>query len=168
MNADTVKRLLNLVPHPREGGYFVRTWESEEIIPHEALPGRYSGRRFAGTSIYYLLDSDTFSEMHRLQSDEIYHFYLGDPIELLMLKPDGSGQTVLIGSDIANGQIPQFVIPKHVWQGSKLVSGGKFALIGCTVSPGFDFADYEAGSRSALVHAYPEYTDKIKALTRKP
>jgi uncharacterized protein len=168
MDAATLKRLFNLVPHPREGGYYARTWESEEIIPHSALPDRYSAQRLAGTCIYYLLDPNSFSEIHRLQSDEIYHFYLGDPIELLMLHPNGSSKTVQVGSDIEKGQIPQLVIPKNVWQGSRLVSGGGFALIGCTVSPGFDFADYEAGSRAALIHAYPQYMDQIKALTRKP
>lgn len=167
MDADTLKRLLNLIPHPREGGYYARTWESEEMIPQSALPERYSDKRFAGTCIYYLLDPDTFSEIHRLKSDEIYHFYLGDPIELLMLFPDGSAKTVIVGSDIEKGQTPQLVIPKHVWQGSRLVSGGKFALIGCTVSPGFDFADYDAGSRATLIREYPQYREKIEALTHE-
>jgi uncharacterized protein len=165
MDADTLKRLLNLVPLPMEGGYYVPTWEAQEIIPHSALPDRYSGQRFAGTCIYYLLDPSTFSGMHRLQSDEIYHFYLGDPVELLTLHPDGSARTVLLGSDISSGQIPQFVIPKNVWQGSRLIPGGRFALMGCTVSPGFDFADFEAGTHKALTEAYPECKDKIEALT---
>lgn len=167
MDAEKLKRLLNLIPHPREGGYYARTWESEEMIPQTALPDRYSDKRFAGTCIYYLLDPYTFSEMHRLKSDEIYHFYMGDPMELLLLLPDGSARTVIVGSDIERGQTPQLVIPKNVWQGSRLVPGGKFALIGCTVSPGFDFADYEAGSREALIRQYPEYQERIEALTRE-
>jgi predicted cupin superfamily sugar epimerase len=131
------------------------------MIPKSALPERYSDQRLAGTCIYYLLEPETFSEMHRLHSDEIYHFYLGDPIELLMLHPDGSGETVLVGSDIEGGQLPQLVIPRNVWQGSRLVPGGKFALIGCTVSPGFDFVDYESGSRNALISTYPQFEEQI-------
>lgn len=165
MDAEELKRILHLSPHPKEGGYYARTWESEELIDKTALPGRYPSSRLAGTCIYYLLEPDTFSEMHRLQSDEIYHFYLGDPIELLYLPPTGEAKTVLIGNNFAEGHTPQFVIPKHVWQGSRLLPGGKFALIGCTVSPGFDFADYESGDRKSLIQSYPAYAEKIKSLT---
>ena len=103
--------------------------------------------------------------MHRLQSDEIFHFYLGDPVEMLQLSPDGTGQTVVLGSDLRVGMQPQVVVPRGVWQGSRLVAGGKFALLGCTVAPGFDFADYEHGRRTDLIRLYPQFREKIVALT---
>jgi hypothetical protein len=166
MTADEIKRILNLVPHPREGGSFVQTWRAQETIPHEALPGRYPAARSAGTCIYYLLEPGTFSEMHRLASDEIFHFYLGDPVEMLQLAADGSIRTVVLGSDLAAGQYPQMVVPKLVWQGSRLVPGGRVALLGCTVSPGFEYADYEAGQFEPLANEYPQHAEMIRLLTR--
>src|ERR1039458_5800201 len=103
----------------------------------------------------------TFSELHRVASDEIFHFYLGDPVEMLQLWPDGSGKQVLIGTDIKSGMAPQVVVPHGVWQGARLVPGGEFALLSCTVSPGFEYADYESGSRQFLRWAYPEHRDMI-------
>jgi predicted cupin superfamily sugar epimerase len=164
--AAEIKRLLNLAPHPCEGGAFVRTWRSEEVIPHAALPARYASERAAGTCIYYLLEPTTFSEMHRLISDEIFHFYYGDPVEMLQLLPDGSARTLIFGSDLAAGQHPQIIVPQNVWQGSRLVPGGGVALFGCTVSPGFDYADYETGHRDSLLRDYPQFPDLIHALTR--
>ena len=166
MTADEIKTLLNLEPHPCEGGYFRQTWRSEEQIPHLVLPARYSAARAAGTCIYYLLEPGTFSEMHRLASDEIFHFYYGDPIEMLQLPPDSSGEIVSLGSDLSRGQNPQLVVPKNVWQGSRLMPGGKVALLGCTVSPGFDYADYETGRRDTLTRAYPRFAELIEGLTR--
>jgi uncharacterized protein len=164
MTAEEIKRILRLEPHPREGGYFVQTWKSEEQIPVAALPSRYSGARAAGTAIYYLLEPSTFSEMHRLISDEVFHFYLGDPVQMLQLWP-GSSRVVTLGRDLAAGMLPQLVVPKNVWQGSRLVPGGQIALLGCTVSPGFDFADYETGKRTDLLKEYPESAALIEALT---
>jgi uncharacterized protein len=166
MTADDIKKQLNLVPHPREGGSFVQTWRSEEIIPRDALPARYRADRAAGTCIYYLLEPGTFSEMHRLASDEIFHFYLGDPVEMLQLVPNGATRTVILGNDLAAGYHPQMIVPKHVWQGSRLVPGGKVALLGCTVSPGFDYEDYEAGNYEHLAREFPQHADLIKTLTR--
>ena len=165
MTAAELKRLLKLEPHPREGGWFVQTWKAEEMMAQ--LPPRYSGPRAAGTAIYYLLEPESFSEMHRLQSDEVFHFYLGDPVEMLQLWPDGTGRTVVLGSDVAAGMLPQTVVPKSVWQGSRLAPGGKLALLGCTVSPGFDYADYESGERETLTRGWPEWGDKIAALTHR-
>jgi hypothetical protein len=166
MTADEIRALFNLEPHPREGGFFAETWKSEETIPVEALPSRYRASRLAGTAIYYLLDAGGFSEIHRLASDEVFHFYYGDPVEMLQLSPDGTGRTILLGNDLEQGMKPQVVAPKGVWQGSRLVPGGKVALLGCTVSPGFDYADYEAGSRVELLHRFPQYREHIEALTR--
>lgn len=166
MNGQQLKSLLNLVPLSIEGGCFTQTYRSPELISQECLPGRYSGPRAVSTAIYYLLEPGTFSELHRVASDEIFHFYLGDPVEMLQLWPDGSARRVLIGPDFDRGMLPQVVVPHGIWQGARLVAGGEFALMGCTVSPGFEYVDYESGSRSPLAEAFPEHRDLICALTR--
>lgn len=166
MNADEIKKILNLEPHPCEGGWFRQTWRSEEMVPQRALPARYSSTRATGTCIYYLLEPSTFSEMHRLASDEIFHFYYGDPVEMLQLLPNGSGRTVILGNDLGHSQNPQLIVPKNVWQGSRLLPGGRVALLGCTVSPGFDYADYETGRRGDLIRLYPQFAELIEKLTR--
>jgi uncharacterized protein len=167
MTAENVKELLGLAPHPREGGWYVRTYEASEVIAAEAFEDRrYASGRRTGTAIYYLLEPDTFSEMHRLKSDEVFHFYAGDAVEMLQLLPDGSGRREVIGNDLAKGERPQVVVGRGVWQGSRLVEGGKWALLGCTVSPGFEFEDYEEGGRVALSEEWPEFAAMILALTR--
>lgn len=164
--ADQIRTLLHLKPHPEEGGYFIETYRSSETISEKALPSRYKGRRSFGTAIYYLLTTETFSAMHRLRSDEIFHFYSGDPVEMLQLWPDGSGRVVILGSDILNGMQPQVVIPRGVWQGARLLKNRKFALLGATVSPAFEFADYESGRRDELVKSYPKFRGLIIALSK--
>ncbi len=168
MTADQVKKLLGLAPHPREGGWYARTYESGELVAAEAFAdGRYAGPRWTGTAIYYLLEPGTFSEMHRLRSDEVFHFYAGDAVEMLQLMEGGSGRVVRIGSDLAANERPQVVVPRGVWQGSRLVAGGEWALLGCTVSPGFEFEDYEAGLRAELCAGWAEFGEMIRALTRE-
>src|SRR5579885_3223127 len=160
---EEIKLRLGLKPHPVEGGFFVETYRSAEEIPSESLPSRYGGSRSFGTAIYYLITPDTFSALHRLPTDEIFHFYLGDPVEMLQLHPDGSGRTVQLGPEIERDQKPQVIVPQGVWQGSRLVAGGRFALLGCTMAPGFDFADYEAGNRTGLIARYPTFSEWIVA-----
>ena len=166
VKTDQIIALLHLKPHPEEGGYFVETYRSSEIIPGKALPSRYDGVRSFGTAIYYLLTPETCSAMHRLRSDEIFHFYLGDPVEMLQLLPDGSGKVTTMGFDILHGMQLQVVVPRGVWQGARLLEEGRFALLGTTVSPGFEFADYESGRRDELVRSYPRFRDLIVALTK--
>jgi predicted cupin superfamily sugar epimerase len=189
MKAEEIIRLLHLKPLPVEGGYYAETYRSDVIIEPPSLPGRYTRRgksanggadptgrstRAAGTAIYYLLTPDTFSALHRLASDEVYHFYLGDPVEMLLLRPDGSGAVITLGPDIAAGMHVQFTVPGGVWQGSRLRAGGppkggvasEFALLGTTMSPGFDPADFELGRRDELVRAFPAHAEKIRLLTR--
>ena len=167
MTAEEVKKLLELAPHPREGGWYVRTYEAVESVAASAFSNaRYLGARRTGTAIYYLLESDTFSEMHRLKSDEVFLFYAGDAVEMLQLFSDGSGMRVVIGNDLVAGQRPQVVVERGVWQGSRLVDGGQWALLGCTVSPGFEFEDYDAGDRAELCARWPEFAEEITALTR--
>ena len=166
MTADEVKKLLGLVPHPREGGCYIRTYESGEMLPPTAFAdGRYATPRHTGTAIYYLLEPDTFSEMHRLKSDEIFHFYAGDAVEMLQLHPTGSATTLRIGNNLANGERPQVVVARDIWQGSRLVPGGRWALLGCTVTRGFDFDDYEAATRAELCAQWPVYAALITQLT---
>ena len=161
MNADQIKTLLKLEPHPVEGGSFRRTYTSAGNVE---LP---RGVRAQGTAIYYLLEAGTFSEMHALASDEIFHFYLGDPVEMLQLYEDGGSAVFTLGPDLDAGQHVQLVVPAGVWQGTRLVEGGKVALLGCTVTPGFDFADYVSGSYAELAAKWPTETERIRKLTRR-
>ena len=167
MTADEVKKILGLVPHPREGGCYVRTYESGEmLLPIAFAAGRYPSARHTGTAIYYLLEPGTFSEMHRLKSDEIFHFYAGDAVEMLQLHADGSGSIVRIGNCLTQGERPQVVVSRDVWQGSHLAPGGAWALLGCTVSPGFEFEDYETATREQLSASWPAFTQLVQQLTR--
>ena len=167
MTADEVKKILGLAPHPREGGYYVRTYESGELLPVGSFADRrYEGPRHTSTAIYYLLEPATFSEMHRLRSDEMFHFYAGDPVEMLQLHGQGSGQVIRIGNRLAFGERPQVVVPRGIWQGSRLAPGGEWALLGCTVSPGFEFEDYETAEREKLCAGWPAFIQLISALTR--
>jgi predicted cupin superfamily sugar epimerase len=167
MTADEVKKILRLVPHPREGGFYIRTYESGELLPPTTfVDGRYSGPRHTATAIYYLLEPGNFSEMHRLQSDELFHFYLGDPVEMLQLHADGTASIVQIGNRFALGERPQQIVPRGTIQGSRLVPGGAWALLGCTVSPGFEFADYNTFTREELCAGWPAFTELIHELTR--
>ena len=161
MTAAEMKALLKLEPHPIEGGHFRQTYVSAEKVQL----GR--GMRSAGTAIYYLLEEGAFSEMHMLRSDEIFHFYLGDPVEMLQLYPDGGSAVFLLGPDLAAGQHVQLLVPAGVWQGSRLVEGGNTALLGCTVSPGFDYADYRGGSFAELAERWPARREHIRVLTRR-
>jgi predicted cupin superfamily sugar epimerase len=104
--------------------------------------------------------------MHRLRSDEIFHFYAGDPVEMLQLDEPGSGRILRIGNRLDIGERPQIVVPRGVWQGARLAHAGRWALLGCTVTPGFEFEDYESGDRAALCAAWPKFHLLICELTR--
>ena len=160
MTADQIKALLKLEPHPVEGGSFRRTYTSANTINLQR------GVRPAGTAIYYLLEPGTFSEMHVLLSDELFHFYLGDPVEMLQLYPDGSSAVFTLGPDLAAGQHVQLHGPAGGWQGTRLVGSGQVALLGCTVTPGFDFEDYRNASYAELAARWPEEAVRLRSLTR--
>ncbi len=166
MTADDVINALGLQPHPVEGGWFVETYRAAHQIPVPALPPGYSGPRSLGTAIYYMLTPETFSAMHTLPGDEIFHFYLGDPVEMLQLKPGGSGERIVLGHDVTQGMRVQLAVPAGVWQGSRLMAGGKFALLGATMAPGFDYADYISGEREVLAQQFPAHREMITCLTR--
>ena len=161
VTAAQIRQLLNLEPHPVEGGWYRRTYTSEVSV---AL---LRGVRPYATAIYYLLEENTFSEMHVLASDEIFHFYLGDPVEMLQLWPSGESKVVTLGHDLEAGQHVQLVVPTGVWQGTRLIDGGHVALLGCTVTPGFDFADYRNAPADQLIAQWPLEAERIRKLTRK-
>jgi predicted cupin superfamily sugar epimerase len=161
MTADEIKKLLRLEPHPIEGGWYRRTYTSDVSV---AL---LRGVRPYGTAIYYVLEEGAFSEMHVLASDEIFHFYYGDPVEMLQLRPDGGSAVHTLGPDLAAGHHVQLVVSAGVWQGTRLIDGGKVALLGCTVTPGFDFADYRNAPAQELIAQWPHEAERIKKLSRK-
>ncbi|MCA9394263.1 MAG: cupin domain-containing protein [Candidatus Omnitrophica bacterium] len=167
MNLKRLIQSLGLEPHPVEGGFFRETYRSRGKIPAAALAGEYKGERNHSTAIYYLLTPDTFSEMHCLPTDEVFHFYLGDAVEMLQLYPAGESRRVVLGPDVFNGQQVQAVVPAGIWQGCRLRSGGGFALLGCTVAPGFDFRDYRRGVREDLLKEFPGERDLIIQLTKE-
>ena len=165
MDAKELISRLGLQPLFGEGGFYKETYRAPEKIPLSALSSRYIGDKSISTAIYYLLTPDTFSAIHRLPTDEIFHFYLGDPVTMLQLWPDGSERTIILGSDILSGEIPQHVVPRGVWQGTFLNEGGKFALLGATMAPGFDSSDFELGKRASLLAKYGKHADLIARLT---
>ena len=170
LTPQTIIERLGLEPLEFEGGFFRRSYYAPESLKAGSLPNRYpaASRPFA-SAIYYLLtcEPDSFSALHRLPTDEIYHFYLGDPVELLQLLDDGSSRRTLLGQDILGGQQVQYVAEKGTWQGSRLLPGGVFALLGTTMSPAFESSDFEEGRRQTLLQAYPHEAGVITRLTRR-
>jgi uncharacterized protein len=164
--AKQIQELLNLQPLAVEGGYFAETYRSKLALTQQSLPSGFRGDRALSSAIYYMLTPDTFSAMHRLKGDELYHFYLGDPTEMLILKPDGTGEIALLGQDIVSGMRLQHLVPAGAWQGSRLVPCGKFALMDTTMSPAFDPADFDLGNGDELGIQYPDYLNLIAVLTR--
>ncbi len=167
LNAGQIIKLLNLQPLECEGGHFAETYRAQEGIAKGALPKRYPDWRLFATAIYYLLTPGSFSALHRLKSDEIFHFYAGDPVELFTLFPNGRMRRAVLGQNMAEGQRPQIIVPRGVWQGARLLPGGRWALLGTTVAPGFEYADFELGRRNALAKKYPDHKEAIRALTRE-
>ena len=156
---------INLIAHP-EGGYYCETYRSQLSIAKEALPPEFTGSRLVSTAIYFLLEGENFSAFHRLRSDEIWHFYAGGTIAVHVIDPDGSYSKIQLGSDPQAGEVFQAVVKAGSWFASKVRDPKSFALAGCTVAPGFDFADFELGSRSELVKLYPQHRKLIEQFTR--
>ena len=163
--AGEIIKKLGLALHPAEGGYYRETYRSEEVIPRGSLPPRYGADKSCSTAIYYLLTPESCSLLHRLKTDEIIHFYLGDPVTMLQLSPEGGGRVIVLGADLGSGQEVQVVVPRGTWMGMCMPAAGEFALMGATVAPGFDFSDYEGGMRSDLIRKYPGFKDLIFRLT---
>lgn len=155
---------LRLEPHP-EGGHYREVYRSAEFVSGRDLPPRYGGRRPFSTSIYFLLKSGEVSRFHRLKSDEIWHYYAGGPIRLSVISPDGVLTTVRLGRRSEDGTRLQAVVPSGSWFGAELVRRRSYALVGCTLAPGFDFDDFELGRRTDLLALYPRHKHVIRRLT---
>lgn len=156
---------LGLVPH-QEGGYFREIYRSDNLISPACLPPRFTGFRALATSIYYLLPGGQVSLFHRLRSDEIWNFYLGSRLTMAVIRPAGGLEEINLGSDFSAGEVLQTVVPAGRWFGAYVADPGSFSLAGCTLSPGFDFADLQLAGRDELLRLYPQHRSTILRLTR--
>jgi uncharacterized protein len=154
---------------PDEGAWFTLTYRSDDVFAAGALPERYAGARVAGNAIIALVTQTDFSALHKLKTDEIWHYYLGDPLQLLILHPDGSGEVVVLGPNVLQGQQLQHVVPRDSWQGAIPLSANKnaYTVFGDTLAPGFEYTDFAMGYRRELQQQYPHYAELITQLTRK-
>jgi predicted cupin superfamily sugar epimerase len=164
MTATYYVQRFNMQPHP-EGGYFAETYRSAERIPQSALPDRFTGERSFGTAIYFLLESHHISALHRIASDEIWHFYAGGALEIFVISSTGELTVIRLGNNPEQGEVFQAVVPAGCWFGSKPSLGTDFSLVGCTVAPGFDFADFEMASQEKLLHEFPQHKEVIEKLS---
>ncbi len=154
-----------LLPHP-EGGYYKEMYRSTELIQPSALPERFSGGRNFSTAIYFLLEQENFSAFHRIQSDECWHFYAGQSLHVNIIHPNGQYELIRLGNNLTQGETFQAVVPAGSWFASETATGGTFSFVGCTVSPGFDFADFELATAASLCKQFPEKSEVIKRLCR--
>lgn len=152
-----------LLPHP-EGGYYKETYRSSELIPTNSLPERFIGNRSFSTAIYFLLEADSFSAFHRIKSDECWHFYSGDAVDIHVLHNNGNYELIKLGSNIEMGEQFQAIVPAGAWFASK--TNGIYSLVGCTVSPGFDFADFELANTAELAEQFPGQFELIQHFCR--
>lgn len=156
---------LDLQPHP-EGGFFKETYRSNAVFqPNDEFYSGAATRNYS-TAIYFLLTKGNFSAFHRIKADEVWHFYQGDTLLVHCISPEGKYYTLSVGPQISATTQPQAVVPAGTWFASEVISTGEFALVGCTVSPGFDFQDFELANREALVEEFPQHAAIITRLTR--
>jgi predicted cupin superfamily sugar epimerase len=165
LDPEQMIEMFSMRPLEPEGGYYVETFRAEESIGAEIPAGQSGAKKSLYTSILYLLTPDAQSMLHRLPSDEIYHFYMGDPVILLLLHPSGQVELLTLGHNLQGGERVQIRVPRGVWQGAVLREGGAYALLGTTMAPGFDRSDYEAGDRQELTGLFPGFADLIARLT---
>lgn len=164
--AEEMIRKLDLKPLPEEGGYYRETYKSSgPALPANLFGIDSASSRHLSTAIYYLVTPESFSALHRVKSDEMFHFYSGDPVEMIQIDDFGNLTNFTLGSDVMNNQTPQVVVPKGKWQALRLKAGGRWALMGTTVAPGFEFEDFELGDRARLVKAYPKLKTYITSYT---
>ncbi|MGE5682193.1 MAG: cupin domain-containing protein [Bacillota bacterium] len=164
IDAEILIGKLELLPHP-EGGFFKETYRSEGFIDQRSLPKGFNGKRNYSTGIYFLLKGTQMSRFHRIRSDEMWHHYYGCAVNIHMIDNSGTYSVITLGKDILNGEVPQAVVPAGAWFGAELADKDSFALSGCTVSPGFDFLDFELAQREVLLSMYPELREIIQKLT---
>jgi predicted cupin superfamily sugar epimerase len=164
MDANAYVSHLQLKAHP-EGGFYREVYRSEELIPITGLPPRFSGKRNFATAIYFLLEENNFSAFHKIKSDETWHFYAGNSLEVIEINDAGELFIHNIGNNLLAGDVFQYTVKAGHWFASRVKAGGKFSLVGCTVAPGFDFEDFEMPNRRTLLDQYPQHKDIITALT---
>lgn len=165
----TVEQLVDfyqLEPHP-EGGFYQETYRSKESISQQSLPDRFKGERSFSTAIYFLLPAGHYSAFHRIKSDELWHFYAGEALHIYVIDEEGAFITINLGADILNGETMQAVVPAGCWFASRPVKSTGYCFVGCTVSPGFDFADFELARAEELTQIHPEHKELINSLCRQ-
>jgi len=165
MEAEQLIQQYNLQPHP-EGGWYKETYRSSEMIGAASLPARFGGIRFFSTAIYFLLEQGNFSAFHKIKSDECWHFYAGQTLHVFVLYDNGQLETIKLGNNILNGEVFQFVVPANCWFASRPAPESKFCFVGCTVAPGFDFADFEMAKADELTALHPQHEKIIQELCR--
>lgn len=158
MKKEQIVKELNLLPHP-EGGFFSETYRSELIFNNQEI---FSGDRSSSTGIYFMLTSDSKSHLHRIKSDEMWHFYYGDSLIIYMLTETGEYSKKVLGNNLFDGEVFQFVVPAGVWFGAEVIKGGDYSLVGCTVSPGFDFQDFELAKYEELSQQFSAHQEFLK------
>jgi len=163
MTAAELVSQYNLLPHP-EGGWYKENYRSNEIVHGNALPSRFSGDRAFSTAIYFLLETGNFSAFHRIKSDECWHFYAGDPLDLYIIHENGTLEHVIIGNHLDNNEHFQYVVPAGCWFASRPAKESAFSFLGCTVSPGFDFQDFELADKARLISWFPQHASLIESL----
>lgn len=166
INHKEIIKRLELKPHP-EGGFYREIYRSEEKIDKNSLPGRYKGDRSFSTSIYYMLIGEQISVFHKLKSDESWHFYSGSPLFIHILDSKSGYKKIKLGNNIITGETPQFIISKETFFAAEVEDKKSYTLIGCTVSPGFEFADFEFGKIDQLIKQFPEQVKLIKRLGKQ-
>lgn len=165
IDADEIIELLDMKPLPEETGYYAETYRAKGVIPKASLPGIYTGDRSYSTAIYYMLTEGMKSHLHKITSDEAWHFYSGDPLSLVQISPEGNLEEVILGHDLKEGQRPQHVVPAGYWFGAMAkTSDCGFSLIGATVAPGFEFDDFTLGDPAELIGKFPDCKDWIERL----
>lgn len=165
LNAETLVNYFEMLPHP-EGGYYKETYRSNELIAQNALPERFVGDRSFSTAIYFLLEKGYFSGFHKIQSDECWHFYAGQSLLIYVLHHNGSLEIIKLGNNVLNGEVFQAVVPAGCWFASEPAPNSEFSFVGCTVAPGFDFADFELAKAEELVKVFSQHEALITRLCR--
>lgn len=165
MNVEFLVKKLNLEPHP-EGGYYKEQYRSTNFLPKNALPNGFLGDRTIATAIYFLIEKNNFSTLHKIKSDEIWHYYYGDALEVIEIDENGVLTITAIGNNLLEGETFQYTVKANTWFGSRVKGGGNFSLVGCTVAPGFDFNDFELATKEALIMQFPQHQKIINELTR--
>ena len=162
---DLIIEKFSLTPHP-EGGHYSETYRSTEIAQTDSLPENMQGQRSFSTGIYFLLEANQISHLHRIKSDEMWHFYDGAPIRLHIISKEGAYSNHVIGRNVLEGQVPQLVVQGGDWFAAEVIDDNTYAFVGCTVAPGFDFKDFVLPDRKELIELFPEHTEIITRLTR--